>query len=35
MDGLLNTLKRVHKIFADFTKFVFSNVELLHKIRRL
>lgn len=31
-DVLLNTLKSVHEMSADIIKFIFSNVELVHKI---
>jgi hypothetical protein len=31
-DGLLNTLKFVYEMSADITKFIFGNLELVHKI---
>jgi len=33
MDGLLSTLKFVHKMFADIIKFVRSRAELVWKMR--
>jgi len=35
IDVWLNTLKFVHKMSADFIKFVFSSAELVHKIHSL
>jgi hypothetical protein len=35
MDGLLNTLKLVHKMSADIKKFVCSCGELVHMLWRL
>ena len=34
IDELLNTLKFLHKISADITKFVCSTVEMAHKMQR-
>jgi len=35
MDGLLNTLKLVHKMSADIKQFVCSSGELVHTLWRL
>ena len=35
MDGLLTTLKFVHKIFVDIISFICSSAELVHKMQRL
>jgi hypothetical protein len=34
-DGLLNTLKFVHKIFVGIIKFVCCSAELVHKMQKL
>jgi len=35
MDGLLNTITFVHKMFVYIIKFVCSSVELVRKMRSL